>query len=89
MAVKLNGFEIPSARRSSLILDKETGARMLKLFVDRRNGKDAWSIYNDIKKIAGPAFDKTVKVSPYDGYALVKFETLNALLSFGKTAMEG
>ena len=61
--------EIPSGTRTQYL--KRT--KQMRVYADRRNGKDGWSIYNDVKAWAGEDFDRHMFCSPYGGYALVYF----------------
>ena len=64
------GFiRLTTARRFQLL--KRT--KQVKIFADRRNGKDGWSIYNEIKKLTGDEFGTHLIVSPYSEYALVSY----------------
>ena len=67
--LEINGreAEIASARRMQVLKRK----RAVRLFSDRRAGKDSWSIFNEVKALAGGEFDWRVCCSPYGDYALV------------------
>ena len=61
--------EIPSGTRIQYL--KRT--KQMRVYADRRNGKDSWSIYNDVKAWASEDFDKHMFYSPCGDYALVFF----------------
>jgi len=72
LPVVINGHynricQIPSGTRVQYL--KRT--KQMRIYADRRHGKDGWSIYNDVKAWAGEDFDRHMFCSPYDGYALV------------------
>lgn len=43
--------------------------KQLRLFLNRKAGKDAWAIYNEVKAQTGALFGKNIFVSPFEGYA--------------------
>lgn len=43
--------------------------KQLRLFLNRKVGKDAWAIYNEVKAQTGDLFGKNIFVSPFEGYA--------------------
>lgn len=75
--LKINGreAEIASARRTQVLKRKRAvrlfADRRAGLFADRRAGKDSWSIFSEVKALAGGEFDWRVCCSPCGDYALV------------------
>ena len=43
--------------------------KKLRLFLNRKVGRDAWDIYNEVKAQTGEFFGKNILVSPFEGYA--------------------
>jgi len=65
--------------KTELIIESGTRAQLLKrtnqlrIYADRRHGKDSWSIYNEVKQQVGDEFDRHVICSPYGDYATLAF----------------